>query len=147
MRPAQLTPENSATPRRSSSRSGYFNEAGAINAGKHGDAGRLVRADGLTSMRPAQLTPENRRRPCRGRPSIRHFNEAGAINAGKRIPPRAENPSPRHFNEAGAINAGKLALPPAYRAAVGMTSMRPAQLTPENSSVGIGIANVFAKLQ
>ena len=59
MRPAQLTPENLWPGRAAITAGECFNEAGAINAGKH----------------PARRLPRTRN-AC--------FNEAGAINAGKR---------------------------------------------------------------
>ena len=83
-------------------------------------------------MRPAQLTPENLRALPRSEVALRDFNEAGAINAGKRIGKFRINWDNWNFNEAGAINAGK----PDGRMASTLdlvTSMRPAQLTPENS--------------
>ena len=107
MRPGQLTPEN--PPR---SRSGWpdrdcFNEAGAINPGK--------------------------RFRHRGRDrSGSRFNEAGAINPGKQaMAALAVAPSPS-FNEAGAINPGKLLSKKEARWLLGIASMRPGQLTPEN---------------
>ena len=83
MRPAQLTPENSAPPDARWSTADRFNEAGAINAGKHEDWINLSRI-AYASMRPAQLTPENDRGDQARDPKRFGFNEAGAINAGKR---------------------------------------------------------------
>ena len=59
MRPAQLTPENTRRGEAFRPRASYFNEAGAINAGKPlEEVSRKEKAPD-TSMRPAQLTPEN----------------------------------------------------------------------------------------
>ena len=63
-------------------------------------------------MRPAQLTPEN-------------------VHGAERCPLLR-----RHFNEAGAINAGKPADRGIEAAEADATSMRPAQLTPENGRLG-----------
>ena len=122
MRPAQLTPENL----------------------ENGD--EALRLD-VTSMRPAQLTPENRCRPIGRATGSGHFNEAGAINAGKLRLPRTARPFRHNFNEAGAINAGK---PAGRRAGDGVpyrTSMRPAQLTPENALGNSKLEHLKGKLQ
>ena len=84
MRPAQLTPENINKLRELLHAFGRFNEAGAINAGKH-DSSEI----------PDHIAPG--------------FNEAGAINAGKRYGDcHIRRGLYACFNEAGAINAGKL---------------------------------------
>ena len=59
MRPAQLTPENLLLPRVFAECSRCFNEAGAINAGKHQAYKYFPYLSDKASMRPAQLTPEN----------------------------------------------------------------------------------------
>ena len=85
MRPAQLTPENPCEIRNIERAIPGFNEAGAINAGKHRPHDRPLLVVPDASMRPAQLTPENPARRCCIRRARRCFNEAGAINAGKRL--------------------------------------------------------------
>ena len=103
--------------------------------------------DLLTSMRPAQLTPENQNIWKIGNPGLGNFNEAGAINAGKRArsPPRRRQA--RDFNEAGAINAGKQSDATYNKLIADLTSMRPAQLTPENMPLLIKNPRKEAKLQ
>ena len=111
----------------------------------------------LASMRPGQLTPENRRDPCVVGRDVRRFNEAGAINPGKprtckclrtwcisfneagainpgKRPPRTPHGPPASgFNEAGAINPGKRGGHHDEFAHPSAASMRPGQLTPENT--------------
>ena len=133
--------------RRRSNTGCHFNEAGAINAGKLPVHARIVVMD-RTSMRPAQLTPENCCRPIGRATGSGHFNEAGAINAGKLRLPRTARPFRHNFNEAGAINAGK---PAGRRAGDGVpyrTSMRPAQLTPENfDSDSVDLGALFTSMR
>ena len=83
MRPAQLTPENTFNMCMYENKCGCFNEAGAINAGKH------------IESRYGDKTLEV------------GFNEAGAINAGKHAHGKVSYHVHPRFNEAGAINAGK----------------------------------------
>ena len=132
MRPGQLTPENVPMHGGHVAGSCGFNEAGAINPGKHHAPPELQSQPGDASMRPGQLTPENQvgKNPI-ARPMF-GFNEAGAINPGKPRRIRRRSPPARGFNEAGAINPGKprdrrLRTQPRDAA-----SMRPGQLTPEN---------------
>ena len=108
MRPAQLTPENSAMLHAQYIFKKSFNEAGAINAGKHAGPPANALNVSIASMRPAQLTPENAADPGAPARGGDRFNEAGAINAGKRNGRRIGPCNSRGFNEAGAINAGKL---------------------------------------
>ena len=113
MRPGQLTPENKPLPQSKPSRRTSFNEAGAINPGKHRHGDVADQGPHRASMRPGQLTPENVavaaafamlvHRTC--------FNEAGAINPGKQC------------KRLRQLRQAACAAP---------ASMRPGQLTPEN---------------
>ena len=61
MRPGQLTPENPDGELAALERSDGFNEAGAINPGKHLQLQIWWIPLPAASMRPGQLTPENPR--------------------------------------------------------------------------------------
>ena len=84
-------------------------------------------------MRPGQLTPENRYWRIGKRKETKCFNEAGAINPGKRAEIDAQELDFPSFNEAGAINPGKRQRSPLFGEPQS-ASMRPGQLTPENST-------------
>ena len=108
MRPGQLTPENLAQPWRRYQAHSRFNEAGAINPGK-------------PTRTKVKVISSN------------GFNEAGAINPGKPVHRTGGFRSGDGFNEAGAINPGKRSRLFHGALQVEQASMRPGQLTPENS--------------
>ena len=110
MRPPQITGENQAT------RNGLYLGASS------------------TSMRPPQITGENNIDQILHRLRQLHFNEAPADHGGKRPSRTPRNCAHAHFNEAPADHGGKQDLAVQARAHKD-TSMRPPQITGENSFI------------